>query len=104
MSGYRQGKRSWMDDDFYPVPQRLASNSKSDKETDAVLLVDVGGGLGHDLAEFRAKHPGILGRLLLQDKPEVIAQITQETAQGVELTAHDFFTEQPVKGRWPPRL
>ena len=102
MSGYRQGKRSWMDEDFYPVPERLAGSSTP--EEDAVLLVDVGGGLGHDLAEFKAKHPdtnsNVRGRLVLQDKPDVISQIAPETAIGLELTAHDFFTEQPVRGRY----
>lgn len=75
MSGYRQGKRSWMDEDFYPVSERLAGNSTPDKDT--VLLVDVGGGLGHDLAELKAKHsdinPNVRGRLVLQDKADVIS-------------------------------
>ena len=101
MSGYRQGKRSWMDEDFYPVPERLAGSSTPEEE--AVLLVDVGGGLGHDLAEFKAKHPdtnpSVRGRLVLQDKPDVISQIAPETAIGLELSAHDFFTEQPVRGK-----
>lgn len=48
MSGYRQGRPSWMDPDFYPVEERLFA----DMDTEGVLLVDVGGGQGHDLAEF----------------------------------------------------
>lgn len=40
MSGYRQGRRSWMDADFYPVVERLGRNFHRQK--DAVLLVDVG--------------------------------------------------------------
>ena len=101
MSGYRQGKRSWMDDDFYPVRERLVGSFVHDK--DAVLLVDVGGGLGHDLAEFKTKHvdinPGVRARLILQDKPDVIGQIKPETANGLELSGHDFFTEQPSRGK-----
>ena len=100
MSGYRQGKPSWMDEGFYPVRERLAGSSTLDKE--AILLVDVGGGLGHDLAEFKTKHsdidPKVCGRLILQDKADVIAQISPEIAHGLELCAHDFFTEQPAKG------
>jgi hypothetical protein len=68
---------------------------------DDVLLVDVGGGVGHDLAEFRRKWPGVKGRLVLQDLGEVIEQakaMNRETERGVEATVHDFFTEQPVKG------
>lgn len=101
MSGYRQGKRSWMDKDFYPVAERLVGSSTPDE--DAVLLVDVGGGLGHDLAEFKTKHPDtnphVRGRLILQDKPDVISSIAPETAIGLELSAHDFFTQQPVQGK-----
>ena len=101
MSGYRQGKPSWMDKGFYPVSERLAGSPKLDKE--AMLLVDVGGGLGHDLAEFKKKcsdvDPKVCGRLILEDKAEVIAQIQPETALGLELSAHDFFTEQPAKGK-----
>ena len=101
MSGYRQGKSSWMDDGFYPVRQRLTGSVTLDKES--ILLVDVGGGLGHDLAEFKKKHPdldpSICGRLILQDKADVIAQVSPGTAHGLELCAHDFFTEQPAKGK-----
>ena len=96
MSGYRQGKRSWMDEGFYPVMERLGHHTIND-DKNAVFLVDVGGGLGHDLEELRFKCPGITGRLVLQDQPEVIGQINKVTA-GIELTAHDFFTPQPVKG------
>lgn len=85
-----------MDQGFYPVEERLGHDMRHD-DNDAVFLVDIGGGLGHDLEELKAKHPDIRGRLLLQDQPEVIAQISK-TADGIELTAHDFFTPQPVKG------
>ena len=95
MSGYRQGKRSWMDDGFYPVEERLGLDTDDDK--DAVFLVDVGGGLGHDLEELKLKHPGVRGRLVLQDQPEVIARISKPS-DGIELAAHDFFTPQSVKG------
>ena len=90
-----------MDEEFYPVRKRLVGNSKSEK--DAVILVDIGGGLGHDLAEFRTKHidtdSDIRGRLILQDKPDVIAQVAPETSRGLEVSVHDFFTEQPIRGK-----
>lgn len=60
MSGYRQGKRSWMDPGFYPVNERLENGSKKDIQ-DSVFLVDVGGGLGHDLEELKAKHANVSG-------------------------------------------
>ena len=94
MSGYRQGKRSWMDPGFYPVEDRLAIKSTDENP---VLLVDVGGGLGHDLEEFTAKYPSMVGSLVLQDQKDVISQINA-ASPSIELTAHDFFTPQPVKG------
>lgn len=51
MSGYRQGRPSWMDPNFYPVEEQLIKGMRTSH--DAVMLVDIGGGLGHDLEEFR---------------------------------------------------
>lgn len=96
MSGYRQGKRSWMDEGFYPLKERLGYDTQSHDKTE-VFLVDVGGGLGHDIEELKVKHPGIRGRLVLQDQPEVIAQISK-ASDGIELTTYDFFTTQSIKG------
>ena len=93
MSGYRQGKRSWMDEGFYPMEERLGR----DAEKYGTFLVDIGGGLGHDLEELKLKHRGVRGRLVLQDKPEVISQISKGS-DSIDFTAHDFFTPQPVKG------
>ncbi|MCJ1303486.1 hypothetical protein MMC08_006296 [Hypocenomyce scalaris] len=95
MSGYRQGRPSWMDPGFYPVNDRLIHQSL--KAEGAVLIVDVGGGIGHDLEEFKLKHPEAPGRLILQERQEVIDQISQ-ALPGIELRVHDFFTPQPVKG------
>ena len=83
-----------MDPDFYPVFERLQQDQRGDQD---VLLVDIGGGMGHDLEEFRTKHPNIPGRLVLQERPEVIAQITQNNPK-IEIKAYDFFTPQPIKG------
>ena len=93
MSGYRQGKSSWCDEGFYPVTERIGQGINSE----APLLVDVGGGLGHDLRELRAKHPELSGRLVLQDQADVIKQVGN-SEKGIELAVHDFFTPQPVKG------
>ncbi|KAF5004256.1 hypothetical protein F66182_16057, partial [Fusarium sp. NRRL 66182] len=95
MSAYHQGRPSWMDRDFYPVENDLLNFVKPDPN--AVLVVDIGGGLGHDLQEFHQKHPSAPGRLIVQDKAEVIQQVPTEPGK-VEFMAHDFFTEQPIKG------
>lgn len=98
MSAYHQGRPSWMDYDFYPVEESLLKGVKPDP--DAVLLVDVGGGLGHDLQEFQQKFPRPPGRLILQDKADVISQIFTNMA-GIAVMEHDFFKEQPIKGTCP---
>lgn len=61
------------------------------------FLVDIGGGSGHDIESLRGAFEGQLpGKLVLQDRPEItdIARV----GTGVETIAHDFLTEQPVKG------
>ena len=42
------------------------------------------------------KRPDLVGWMIAQDLPEVIAD--RDVAQGVENMAHDFFKPQPVKG------
>ncbi|CAI4213560.1 unnamed protein product [Parascedosporium putredinis] len=95
MGGYRQGRPSWMDDGFYPVKERLIDGVEFG-EGDA-LLVDIGGGMGHDLAEFRQKHPNAPGRLILQDLQPVLGQIIDLDSK-IERVEYDFHTEQPIKG------
>ena len=64
--------------------------------TDGVLLVDVGGSLGHDMVKFKERFRQAPGRLIVQDLASVLAQAKEDS--DVEMMAHDFFTEQPVKG------
>ncbi|CAI7567087.1 unnamed protein product [Penicillium glandicola] len=51
-----------------------------------VLLVDVGGGKGHDVATFAAHYSPCSG---------VVANGME---RAFEVQAHDFFTPQPIKG------
>ena len=64
-----------------------------------VLLVDVGGGQGADLAAFKKAYPDISGKLILQDLPAVISSVDAETlsASGIEAISHNFFHPQPIK-------
>ncbi|RAK77278.1 S-adenosyl-L-methionine-dependent methyltransferase [Aspergillus fijiensis CBS 313.89] len=99
MSIYHQGRASWMDPGFYPVEQRLLVDTTTTDPANRILLVDVGGGKGHDLAEFRAKWPNTPGRLILQDQPAVLAEVVgSQLHESIECMPHDFFTEQPCKG------
>ena len=97
MAGYAEGLPRWMDADFYPVVERLGHGLKAGDPMTNTLIVDIGGGIGHDLAEFRTKHPDLPGRLVLQDLPETIKQIEKIT-EGIEPTIHDFFNRQPIEG------
>jgi O-methyltransferase domain len=81
--------------DYYPVLERLSPPTSSN--SDSVLLVDVGGGLGHDLLEFGQKFPDMPGKLILQDQPAVLSTISSPLPPRITATAHDFFTPQPVK-------
>lgn len=93
MGGYRAGKRSWVDPGFYPFVDRIVTGA----DDDGVILVDVGGGKGHDFVELQNKIPEVKGKkLVLQDQPEVIASVSGLV--DVEAMAHDFFTEQTVQG------
>ncbi|KAI0141804.1 putative hydroxyindole O-methyltransferase [Xylariaceae sp. FL1272] len=97
MSSYRAGKPNWFDEGFYPVRERLLDGF--DPSASDVLLVDVGGARGHELAAFATKHTSHPGKLVLQDRPEVIASVEKDNASGpFEAQAHDFFTAQPVRG------
>ncbi|KAI1208147.1 putative O-methyltransferase [Annulohypoxylon truncatum] len=93
MAAYRAGKPSWVDPGFYPISERLIEGFDAGSG-DGVILVDVGGGLGHDLQELKEKHPSLPGKLILQDRSEVISTVS---AGAFQATAHDFFTPQPVK-------
>jgi hypothetical protein len=95
MVAWSVGRPRWMDEGYYPVQERLIADSKQDDG--AVFLVDVGGGRGHDLEGLKQAHPNIKGRLILQDKPEVIS--LAELSPGLEKMQHDFNTPQPIKGK-----
>ena len=50
----------WMHPELYPVEETLFAGA--DTSPDAPLVVDVAGGLGHDLDEFKKfypNHPGV---------------------------------------------
>jgi hypothetical protein len=95
MAAYHQGRPSWMDVDFYPVAERLIDGVDLDQSP--VLLVDIGGSLGHDLVEFHRKHPTAPGRLVLQDRTSVVEQVPA-LPPVVDVMAQDFFEPQPVRG------
>lgn len=97
--GARQYWHEW-----YDVKGRLLENF--DQSKSSTLLVDVGGGKGHDLqalySSFGSPSWKDESNLVLQDLPQVLAAIPEsELPAAVIKMPHDFFEEQPVKGRTP---
>lgn len=93
MTGQREGRANWLD--FFPFEEQVI---KGFKDSDgAVILVDVGGARGHEVEAIKKRYPTVPGRVLLQDLPNTVAQAV--TVPGMESFAHDFFTEQPIKGQ-----
>ncbi|KND90708.1 Demethylsterigmatocystin 6-O-methyltransferase [Tolypocladium ophioglossoides CBS 100239] len=61
-----------------------------------VAFVDVGGGNGQQCEAFKKLLPQLKGRVVLQDRPEVLDQAL--LVDGMEMMSYDYLTEQPVKG------
>jgi trans-aconitate methyltransferase len=65
-----------------------------------IILVDVGGGTGSQARTFRQRFPDLPGRVIVQDRPEVIANVKHELAKvNVEAEVYDMFKPQPIKGK-----
>lgn len=97
MAAYRAGKTNWYDEGFYPVRERLVAGF--DAAVGEALLVDVGGGRGHDVAAFLALWGDVPGKVILQDREAVVQDVLASgDTRGFEVQKHDFFTPQPVIG------
>jgi hypothetical protein len=87
----RMSQTKWYE--IYPVRERLLAGLLPE----SVLLVDVGGSYGHDIASFHSKFPDAKGQLILQDLPKVIEN-GDSIDSAIKRMPHDFFTPQPVIG------
>ncbi|KAF2093148.1 S-adenosyl-L-methionine-dependent methyltransferase [Rhizodiscina lignyota] len=95
MQGYAKARPRWVD--YYPCEERLGSGSGQ-----GPLLVDVGGGLGHDITAFHSKFPNIPGQLVLEDTPKVIDEAKSSSSSlppAIKPVPHDFFSPQPMEYR-----
>ena len=95
MGGVMAHQASWLT--IYPHETLLHSSSETSSANVPVILVDVGGNVGHDLERFRLLYPGLAERLVLQDRAEVVCDSI--CPDPVRKMAHNFFTPQPVKGQ-----
>ncbi|KAI4243682.1 MAG: hypothetical protein L6R42_010676 [Xanthoria sp. 1 TBL-2021] len=94
MEGHRQGRKSW----FQSFPVERLNSPRIQKNTGAVMLVDVGGGQGHDLEAFRNAFPESNGRLILEDLPKTIDELPDHRKCLMEAIKYDFCTPQPIIG------
>lgn len=85
----RNPNSTWLS--VYPVAEE-AGGWPSEKP----LYVNIGGGVGHQCAQFREKYPDIPGRVVLQDLPHSVAQALP--TPGVENMAHNMLDPQPIVG------
>lgn len=86
----RSADVSWLS--VYPVEEETTDWHDPTRP----LYVNMGGGIGHQCAQFKERYPHLPGRVILQDLPHSIAKALP--TPGVENMAHDFFEPQPVKG------
>lgn len=87
----RKPDATWLS--VYPVATEAA-----DWPAEKGLYVNIGGGIGHQCAQFRDRYPMIKGRIILQDLPHSVAQALPTS--GVENMAHDMFESQPILGAY----
>lgn len=76
--------------DCFPVDEQILA----DYDGPSALLVDVGGGKGHDLSTFHKEYSGH-GKLVLQDLAEALENVG-DLDPAIERMVYDLFTGQPV--------
>ncbi|KAJ5640818.1 O-methyltransferase [Penicillium herquei] len=80
--------------EVFPVEEKLNISESPDR----TLLVDIGGGIGHDVLLFKKQFPQLPGKLVVQDLPSVINDIKDPLPEGVSAMTYNMFETQPVKG------
>ncbi|KAJ5106338.1 O-methyltransferase [Penicillium angulare] len=86
----QMGEAQWFD--IFPVEERLQVPA------DRALIVDIGGGVGHDMVKLKEKFPSLSGKYVVQDLPGVIGDIKTPLPDGIDATVYNMFESQPVKG------
>jgi hypothetical protein len=94
MAAHKKGCSSIVD--LLPLSSLVEGFDKSSP----VLLVDIGGGVGHQSRELRSRYPYLEGDIVVQDL-RVSKELELAGIRGME---YDFFTPQPIKSRFPTTL
>ena len=63
--------------DVFPPDHLLQEITK----TDTPVFIDIGGGIGTDVMEFRRRYPHIRGRIVLQELAAVIESAKEKNEQ-----------------------
>ena len=95
MSCVRGDGPAWLS--WFPVTEQILKEVRSG----GVVLVDVGGGRGHDTVAFRQRMDSEWpegGRVVLEDMSSVLEDAGKLEEKGVEKVAQDLFAPQAVKG------
>ncbi|KAI0005241.1 O-methyltransferase-domain-containing protein [Xylariaceae sp. FL0662B] len=81
--------------EMYPTEKVIAG-----AQPGRALVVDIGGGKGHDLRKFLAVHPDApAGSLVLHDLPGILKDVsTGPEEAAIAVQPHDFFEPEPVRG------
>ncbi|TEY83831.1 hypothetical protein BOTCAL_0024g00400 [Botryotinia calthae] len=79
---------------LFPFKDELKEVESNDE---TVLVVDIGGGSGHVTKQIMEFVKGIPGKVVLQERDELIDSIGH-TIPEVSTMKYDFFTPQPIKG------
>lgn len=77
--------------EIYPIEELIATSHSSQ-----VFLVDVGGGVGHQIIDLKKHYPKV-GRMIVEDI-EAVTKTIQDLPDGIEALTADFFHPQPIKG------
>jgi hypothetical protein len=90
MAAHKKGGSSIVD--LLPVAYFVEGYDKNS----SVLLVDIGGGVGHQSRELKSRHPYLEGEIIVQDL-RVSKELEFAGIRGME---YDFFTPQPIRSKF----
>lgn len=91
---------------FFPyrtIYSKISSPRRGKRRGEGALMVDVAGGLGHDLVSFNQRFPdavtGTAAKLLQQDQKHVIEEVERKGGLGEEIRCevYDFFNPHLYK-------
>jgi hypothetical protein len=96
----REGRPLFLD--ALNFPTRFGQNTTSSD----ILFVDVGGSTGAQSMNFRKRYPYLPGRVIVQDRPEVVEQAKEHipSSANIEAEVYDIFMPQPIIGAGALRI